>query len=510
MKTRFTLPLSLLLFSSAGCDRLLSDPGRDFGARVTTAPAAPNGPVMTLHQQASDPELAFEVDDCKNASATVQVAGGTETPLHVIEAMVSGDDAVPSRYRATAPVDAFHDTDEYCLYDVAHPMISNVTLKVRCDDDGRETTTQFQTSWAPAWRATYRGRGPSDGILPSATPGVFYDVGSGWLEQYAGGATALETPAGLAASQRPLLATSGDAVFLHAGCPINDCGPFWILDTPTEKIGTGGGLLQVFTFAGGRADFVRNVTVPTDATDVVADPDGTVTLITELSSDVVLTRVVGEKATATELAGERLPTRFVTSPRGRVFLDVLGDDRARLHAADGATLREVAIPGSGGTSYVSLAPDASAFVAFRGGRAYLVPLDPPGAATALDSTLDGLTQQTAEDSSFGAAWTAQGVALRNRSRVEVFARTAPYARRWNLDAKEPSVIGALALGDSLVVQTQRGLEIFDADGRLTGGAEPFPAACGVDFEPRHAAVVAPDVVALSGKRAVYELKATLP
>ena len=64
--------------------------------------------------------------------------------------------------------------------------------------------------------------------------------------------------------------------------------------------------------------------------------------------------------------------------------------------------------------------------------------------------------------------------------------------------------------ESVVTLTGSGLQIFDAGGKLTGGADPLPPACGLEYQPRHAAVVGLDTVALSGRRAVYQFRATLP
>jgi len=166
-------------------------------------------------------------------------------------------------------------------------------------------------------------------------------------------------------------------------------------------------------------------------------------------------------------------------------------------------------------SYLSLAPAGDAFVAIRSGQPWLVTLaaDASGATAQVPiaTTLTGFDDNTFEDSSFGAAWTDSFVAIRSSSGVEVFDRKQPKAPVWSFTTDRKYVIGALPLAnDVLAIQTQTGIRLYDKTGALIGGADPMPEACALDYQPHNAAVVAPDIVALSGKRSVYQFKVTLP
>jgi hypothetical protein len=504
MKTRTLFFLSLGLV--VGCGPLLSSPGDDFSVKVTTSD-------LDVFQQVAPVEITFEVDGCDLFGTTIAASGNAPVGLETVITSLGG-----GRYRALVPPVLLHATDDYCSYDTLQPQGGDVRLEVTCRQDGRVQSTYIKTRYATSWRASYRGRGPSDGVFGGRRPNHFYDVGSGWLDVVDPPGVGKEIFAAVAPGNPPLLAESDDGhVYLHAGCPINDCGFFWIVDTPTEKVGSNAAYLQAFDFRPGASDFVRNVKVPSGAVDLATDPDGTVIVLAEFTGATAITRVVGESTSSISLDGESNPTRFASSNGARVFLTRVGDTTARLRGADGGLLGEIALPGAGPVSYMSIAPTGDAFVMFRGGLVWLTTLttSPSGLVSsstrlASDFTELDLASQTAEDSSFGAAWTDVGVAIRDRSAVEVYSRTAPFAQTWKTSTERGGVINALGMGTSLVLVTQTGLQIFDPTGKLTGGADPMPRACGLDYQPHHAAVVAPDTVALSGKRAVYQFRANLP
>lgn len=511
MKTRW-----LFLFSGfvGGCGPLFSRPGDDFKLTVVT-------PEVRLIQQVAPVEIVFEVDGCDDFSTSMSppqsaAGGGASRELAEVTGLGGG------RYRALVAPELLQAPDDYCTYDADHQQHGYATLEVKCRLDNRVQTAYVSTRYGVAWRASFLGRGPSDGVFRGATPNAFFEVGSGSLSAVGEAGVGREVSAAVQRGYPPLLAATRDGyVYLHGGCPINDCGSFWFVDTPTVKVIGNAAFLQVFDFSGDRSRFVRNVKVPNSAVDLAVDPDGSVVVLSEAGSSAALTRVINETTSWLEFDGESDPTRFSSLGGVRVFLTRVGDAVARFRGGDGGTvpLGEFAIPGAGKVSYLSLSPAADAFVSIRGGQPWITTLTPStaglvGTSTLLATELTELSHQTAEETSFSAAWTDSGVALRDRNGVEVFARTAPFARKWKtvLDRskRSSSVIGALGMSDSLVLLTSSGLQIFDATGKLTGGADPIPASCGLDYSPRHAAVVGPDTVALSGKRAVYQFRGTLP
>lgn len=490
-----------LLFLSLGmvaCGPLFSRPGDDFRVQVTT-------PEVSLVQRVGSYDLEFRVEGCDDFVADVVVAGG---PQNRIEAKALGG----GLFRASVPDSQLRAPDDYCLYDSERPQRSGAQLVVTCRQDARQAVENLRVTYASAWRTSYRGRGPVDAVFASGTPDRVFEVGSGWLDVIDGKEVREEVVAAVSPTSAPLLAVSTNTVHLWSGCPINDCGTFWFVDTPQEKRGVNASFIQTFDWSSGRAVFLRNVPVPSDALDLALDGEGSI-LLSRTSSTTALTRISGGNASVVALLNDEITDgKFGLLDNARVFLTHTTDNRTRLRRSDGTLVGEFETPGTGAEVYSSLAPTGDAWVTIRGGKAWLSKLARTGtelavANTPLPTELSKFDHQTSENSSFGAAWTTSGVAIRDASGVDMFSNSSAPTRRWTSTIPAGNVRGAIGMGDSLVVLTSSGLRILDANGRLSGGADPVPPPCALDYYPRHAAIVGPDVVALAGKKSTYQFRA---
>jgi hypothetical protein len=500
-RASFCMKTRLLLFSStaacalvSGCGVLTINPGDDLQIAVTS-------PDVQIAQQVGSYDLDFTVTGCTDFTVDVSVSNGER---HPVDAKPLGN----GRFRATLPIEQLRVSDSYCNYDANRPQNVWGALSATCRQDARVTTSNFRIAYAPAWRSSFRGRGPAEAVFAGASPDRFYTIGSGWLE----GVTATrdhgpEAPATTSPSWAPLLVELADkTVRLWSSCPINDCGEFTLAETPTSKTFTPADIVQVFQLEDDRLVFRRNITSPPGGIDLVAEGNEAL-LLSITAFTTTISRIGAETATViANLENENDPSKFGLLDGAHVFLTHTADEHLRLRRVDGSLIADVPVPGDGAFVQTSLAPSGDTWVTIRGGRAWLSTLDrssgtPSATATMLPSTL-----ALDSASGVGVAWTATGIVVHDGTSVELFERTAPFAKRWNVPVQDRSLVNAVGVSDSVVVQTRTGVRIFDAGGHAIGGADPIDPACALDYTPQHLAVVGPDVVALAGREVTYQFK----
>lgn len=500
MSMRKTTFLLLVPFLGA-CGPLSSRPGEDF--RITT-----NTSELEFFQHVGPRELEFQVSGCDDFSTEVVSPGVAPRP---VEPRALGD----GRFVASLPIQSLYSPNGYCAYSAERPYHTGVQLRVTCRQDGRVQAQSLGVKYVPAWRMTYRGRGPVDAVFGSGESERFFEVGSGWLNSIEQEKPGKDMIAAIAPDRAPYLTASGHTVKLAAGCPIGACGMFWF-DAPQRRIGTSAGLVQVFDWQ--RGVLVSNVTVPSDRVDFVTEGLTSV-LVSATTGGTFLTRIADDGTAATTfLDGEEPQGKTGLLEGTRVFLTRTaslptrdpGEERMRLRNLDGGLVFETSVPGAARTPVQSwLAATGDAWVTIREGRAWLSTLERRG-ETFLETTkelstgLQGFGSQTAEDSSYGAAFTSEGVVLRDAAGVEVYDRSG--GLRWKAAFAAGRVRGALGMGESLAILTTTGVQIFDREGSLRGGLDPVPLGCGLDYYARHMAVLDAETVALAGRDGSYQIR----
>jgi hypothetical protein len=486
MKFKFLVVSSLAI----GCGSLTSRPGDDFRVEVTT-------PEIFAVQQVAPMDLAFSVEGCDDFVATVTFAGGAPTTLEP-KALGNG------RYSAALPVESLRAPNHVCREDSETVRESPATFGVTCRADGRTTIANLKVKYAPAWRASWRGRGPADAIFAGPTPDQFYEIGSGWLNTVEGKERKLEEEAATSNAPQHLVAM-GQSVHVWSRCPTNDCGMFWFVDTPTRKIGAGADVIQVFDTRDGDLRFTGNITAPPDPIDFIREDSESV-LLSVTSNKTAISRITGTTLrVATLLDGEVARTKFGMLDGAHVFLTQTDSNQARLRRSDGSLVGEFPLPGAGKVLTLSLAPTGDAWVVVRGGEVWLSTLSRNAIGVSAPSvTL--LSEISGANGSVNVAWTTSGVVLQDSTGAELFSR-ATNQRTWKTVDPRRSVVFATGVGESVVLLTFTGLQIVDAAGRITGGADPIAPECGLNvYEPRHLAVLGPDVVALAGRQGTYQFR----
>ncbi len=494
----------MLVAGLSGCGPLIANPGEDF--RVAVRNATP----ISLIQQVAPVELAFEVSGCDTFSATVETTGAAHRRQYSLET-TRRDNGV---FSAAVPVEFLHgDTDE-CRNDGESPETGQAQLVVKCELDGREARSEaFSVTYATAWRAASRARGPVEAVFPGEAPDTFFTVGNGYLDFNDASGSRGDTLAAIQPGYTPLLAQTEEYVYLWSGCPLGNCGNVLIVDTPEEKIGTSATHLQVFPFDATRGRMDRpghTLQVPATGIDLVVEPGGEVVLLSSHENGTVLSRIRGHEVTDTLLLeGESAPTRFGRLGSHRVFLTRPGanPERIRLRRIDGKLIGEFALAGSGTLGQVSLAPSGNQWVYARGGQVWLTGIDE---LTLVERDAIQLTTGMGEGH-FDAAWLSSHVALWNEEHVETFTRIAPHGPTATMiplsNRGSPAHVRHVrGMGESIAVLTLNGLQLFDPQGKLLGGADPLPAQCGSNLLPPQMAIVDESTAVLGGNGIVFRFR----
>jgi hypothetical protein len=533
LRPRLAAAAALALLAS-GCGMLRTSPGDDFQVLLFSTPDA----VGRI-----EVPLLFGVRGCPSFTAEVEGALGR----HAVQLAPDVD----GTWRADVPVEWLRGEDGTCLHDAASPLRSKAKLLVTCTDVGRTATADLDVTYGTATHAfVVRPIGPSkrpspqalfptvDPLTPLALcPDAELQVGSlyplhGNLPMWIDGAAAQRNPL-----VRPRMAAGGGVLFVTGGCPAAAACP----DVPVPPSGAVAGELIHGVGLGPTMlqpsyHFWPDVPVPGHVVDLAFVGDALVVLsqaVDALGGDAgaVVTRVVPRTGAAEpwrETAdvrvigyypGEQIQTRFSRGPDDTLsFLSFVipptepGPIVPVLHTTDGLGVSgRTGITGTVSVGervtaqwlrYGSLdmSPDGSLMVA--NGR-WLGSADGPWSDLGPDHGYPG-----ARDETFlgGAAWPAGAVALwtsfLDTQVVEAFSTDAPHARRYAYSVASlpgtsgaTSLLGAVGVGDKLVLTTSTGIRLLSADGRLIGGADPLPCRLtpggqAVETGPNHVAVPA--------------------